>query len=869
MGRPLIPRRVGSGKAACGDAYSRNSARPCYPSAVADHPGRVLVVTDAPSLGPELATTLEASGLDAVCIDSGGLAGLALEPGLLAAIVDARDAEHGLRSVEALRARSRVLPVLVLAPPGAAEALARLPELGADDVLFHPLAEGEIEARIAVRSRQRDALDELRRREDHGRVMLELTRTLSSSLDFEDILFEVAHRIAEVIQVDRCSIVLTAGDQSKGFVVASSEDRGVRDLRLDLSKYPEVRKVLSDGKLLVIDVETDPLLDAVRSSIPKGGHTTSALFPITHETRPMGVLFLRFRARREDLTDRELDFCQTVANATAIALRNARIVSALRDEQARMSHAASEAERKAEALSHYVDFFESSADGMLVVDREGRVLYANPRISALTGRSVGELIDCTLEDLVEDEERGALSRLRGEFARGAYPRGLDLRFRGAGDEPLVLSVSASSTVRIERGVLLTLRDVTASRATEAELRRTKEFLEGLIAQSVDAIIASDMRGRLLLFNPAAERILGYQASEVLGFPLIEKMYPPGVARDIMRRLRSEEHGGVGRLEQTRATIVAKDGTEVPISMTGGLILEDGEPRATFGIFTDLRPLLEIENDLARTRLELMEREREAIAAQLAGAAAHELNQPLTSVMAAVSLLRRRLGESSGQSDTIDTLLAETERMAQIVRKVGRITHYETKAYVGSTRILDLDAAARSEELAPSIVDLNPFDAEDREDHEDTFVGRTLALEAVDPDPTPTGAKEPIPADPAPESPVPGDVVARLRSGAASSVPPPAAPPEARADPSEGAEGPKEDTQPRAVFRMEEDEEREDTQSGLAMPPIEEGEDTNPTGATAGRRRADRDTDDASAPEEPPSVPSTAAEESARGEEDGS
>jgi PAS domain S-box-containing protein len=202
-----------------------------------------------------------------------------------------------------------------------------------------------------------------------------------------------------------------------------------------------------------------------------------------------------------------------------------------------------------------------------------------------------------------------------------------------------------------------------------------------------------MQGRILLFNPAAERVLGYDASEVLGQPMIEELYPNGVARRIMALLRSKAHGGPGRLEQTRATICGKDGTEVPISMTGGMIYEYGAPRATFGIFTDLRERLEIENDLARTRLELMEREREAIAAQLAGAAAHELNQPLTSVMASVELLGRRLGDDERHSSMVRTIVAETERMARIVRKIGRITHYETTTYVGSTRIIDLDRSA--------------------------------------------------------------------------------------------------------------------------------------------------------------------------------
>jgi PAS domain S-box-containing protein len=646
----------------------------------------VLVVDDRALLGPAIGEALEGWTHQAEVASARDALELVRRHRFDLALVDVTPSDGAPEAViRALRAGDSETAILVVAALDDHESIRRAYEAGADDFVCWPLR--DVELRLRIR-----ALEKLKRRADHGQVMLGLTRTLSSSLRFEEILFEVVRCIAEVVRVDRCSIVLTS-DSQRGYVVASSEDPAVRDLPLDLTKYPEVLKALGDGQPLVIDVGTDPLLDEVRPHIPPDGPATSAIFPISHESRPMGVLFLRFAARREDLAEHDLEFCQTVANATAISLRNARIVSALEDEHARVTLERSEAERKLEVLSHYVDFFESSADGMLVVERAGRVLYANPRIAALTGLSVDEIRTRDLSALVVEEEVPVVARLLEEFGRGNYPKEVDLRWKGAGGSQLVLELSASSTVRLAQGVLLVLRDVTAARATAAELRRTTEFLEGLINQSVDAIIAADMNGGILLFNPAAERILGYSAKDVLGRPMIEQFYPPGVARQIMRKLRSDEFGGQGRLEQTRAVIVAEDGAEVPISMTAGMIFEDGEARATFGIFTDMRRLVEVENDLARTRLELMERERQAIAAQLAGATAHELNQPLTFVMASVELLRRKLRSMPPDCDDIvETIMAETDRMAQIVRKIGRITHYETKAYVGSTRILDIDAA---------------------------------------------------------------------------------------------------------------------------------------------------------------------------------
>jgi len=104
----------------------------------------------------------------------------------------------------------------------------------------------------------------------------------------------------------------------------------------------------------------------------------------------------------------------------------------------------------------------------------------------------------------------------------------------------------------------------------------------------------------------------------------------------------------------------------------------------------------MEARLHQAQDELRSRERQALVAELAGAAAHELNQPLTSVIGYAELLRRRL-EDPATRRGLDVIIAESERMAEIVRKVGRITHYETKSYVGSTKIVDLERSSAPED----------------------------------------------------------------------------------------------------------------------------------------------------------------------------
>lgn len=85
--------------------------------------------------------------------------------------------------------------------------------------------------------------------------------------------------------------------------------------------------------------------------------------------------------------------------------------------------------------------------------------------------------------------------------------------------------------------------------------------------------------------------------------------------------------------------------------------------------------------------------RDETIVQLAGAVAHELNQPLTVVISSAELLTQR-DRSPEEIRMVACRMAEaSERMADIVVKLQRATYYRTKPYVGGIKIVDLDKAS--------------------------------------------------------------------------------------------------------------------------------------------------------------------------------
>jgi PAS domain S-box-containing protein len=266
------------------------------------------------------------------------------------------------------------------------------------------------------------------------------------------------------------------------------------------------------------------------------------------------------------------------------------------------------------------------------------------------------------------------------------------------EELQVLAAVAHATALALRHVRLlesvrgqTERERRAKAAVE-QIRQAKEFLERLIDSSVDAILAADLRGRIILFNKGAEDICGYTAEEARGLN-VQQLYPPGHAKELMAALRA----GQGRLGPRRQDILTRTGERVPVNMTASIVYENGREVATLGIFSDLRTLMRLEQKLTETEGKLQQSEKQAVLVALAGTTAHELNQPLTCVLGYAELLKRRAVPSSPDYKALDAIHREAERMADIVRKIGKITRYETMAYVGDQVIVDLDKASSHED----------------------------------------------------------------------------------------------------------------------------------------------------------------------------
>jgi PAS domain S-box-containing protein len=193
------------------------------------------------------------------------------------------------------------------------------------------------------------------------------------------------------------------------------------------------------------------------------------------------------------------------------------------------------------------------------------------------------------------------------------------------------------------------------------LRASETRLQTILDTAVDAFITINACGTIESFNPAAERMFGYPAKEVLGRNVSLLMPPPFCDEhdDYLRRyLETGERKiiGIGREAVGRR----KDGSDFPIDLAVGEAVIDGE-RVFTGVIRDLTERKKLEDNLLRAqRMELV--------GALTGGIAHDLNNVLAVILTAAENLRLEL-PTDERRQVLDELTAAARRGTDVVRQI--------------------------------------------------------------------------------------------------------------------------------------------------------------------------------------------------------
>jgi PAS domain S-box-containing protein len=317
--------------------------------------------------------------------------------------------------------------------------------------------------------------------------------------------------------------------------------------------------------------------------------------------------------------------------------------------------------------------FERVRHGLFISLKEGKFLDCNQALLEMLGYSTKEefLGINIAQDLYLNPEDRKIFQERIE--RDGYVKDMEVEFKKKNGQQITVLLTGHP-IKNEREEIIGYQginlDITERKRIENELRETNEFFLNLIESSVDGIMVTDMKGNIIIFNKGAEVLTGHTAEEVIGKIHITQIYPEGVAKEIMKKLRSPEYGGVGKFIPSQLSIVNKYGEEIPIQLSATLIYDgEGKEVASVGIFTDLRARINMEKRLQETHLQLVSSEKMASLGKLAAGIAHEINNPLGGILIYSSLMMEDLPEEDSKRGDLARIVQEASRCKDIVKSL--------------------------------------------------------------------------------------------------------------------------------------------------------------------------------------------------------
>ncbi|MDY7075516.1 MAG: PAS domain S-box protein [Chloroflexota bacterium] len=274
---------------------------------------------------------------------------------------------------------------------------------------------------------------------------------------------------------------------------------------------------------------------------------------------------------------------------------------------------AEEALRESEANFRAVA--ENANDGILIVTGKGQHLYANKRVTEISGYSVAELLNMDIRDLAHPDEIGKLTaRLQKRLAGEYVPRQYETALVRKDGEIVPVEITGAQTVwQSQPTDLVVVRDITARKQAEEMLRESEEKYRHLVERASDGIgIGQD---RVLKYvNPRYAEMVGYTVEEMTGTPLTDYIWPDEVATLFNRYER--RIAGEDVLPRYETALLHRDGRKIEVELNAGIITYQGRP-ADFVFIQDITERKRTEQAILKqrekeTQLRTISKEREEL-----------------------------------------------------------------------------------------------------------------------------------------------------------------------------------------------------------------------------------------------------------------
>jgi PAS domain S-box-containing protein len=307
---------------------------------------------------------------------------------------------------------------------------------------------------------------------------------------------------------------------------------------------------------------------------------------------------------------------------------------------------------------HLAAIVESSDDPIISKDLNGIIISWNEAATRVFGYQPEEILGQSILRLIppelQHEEAMILNRLKNGERIDHYET---VRLRKNGERfPISVTISP---VRDETGRVIGGSKIARDISERKQNEQLALQLAAIVDSADDAIISKDLNGIVRSWNEGARRMFGYCAEEMIGQPVL-RLIPAHLHSEedeILRKLRAGE-----RIDHYETTRTRKDGQRIDVSVTISP-LRDGSGQV-IGASKIARDI----SDRKRMERLLVQSEKLAATGRMAAAIAHEINNPLESLMNLIFLARRNSVPEGKADGYLQTAEEELKRVSHIARQ---------------------------------------------------------------------------------------------------------------------------------------------------------------------------------------------------------
>jgi len=200
---------------------------------------------------------------------------------------------------------------------------------GAADYIVKPFKFDDLVTRLIFHIQKKRVIVDAEK-EDTGKLtgyhlylhLLEIVlKEATSSRRTHDVLFNVTKMLGITLKAVRCNIVETSDDRQSGMIMASSDDRTARGIKIDLNRYPEIIHVMNTEKPVVIEsLDYDPVLAEIKKNFKNIQFNSMIVCPLKKRGELYGIIAARMDKTAGGFQDRDIRFAQMVAAVASLVI---------------------------------------------------------------------------------------------------------------------------------------------------------------------------------------------------------------------------------------------------------------------------------------------------------------------------------------------------------------------------------------------------------------------------------------------------------------------------------------------------------------------------------------------------------------------